>query len=141
MGTRGPVPKRSSERRRRNKDSQAERLTVAGAVEIPPCPQGAHALAREWYASLPASAQSQYFEPSDWRAALLVVEQLTRLLKDERAVSGPAFAGIWQAMGDLFTTEAARRRARVEVERKAQVEDEPPPGITRLADLRRRVGA
>jgi hypothetical protein len=73
-------------------------------------------VARRWYKALRLSGQSEYFEPSDWAAALYVVEAITRNLEATR-FSSQLFAVVWQAMDSLLTTEAARRRARIEVER------------------------
>jgi len=116
MGDRGPVPKRSSERRRRNKDDVTPLAVSGKPTRPPPLPAGCHSIARRWYRSLGSSGQSQFFEPSDWAAALLLVEAISRVLSMER-FSAEAFKAVWSAMGDLLTTEAARRRVRLEIER------------------------
>jgi hypothetical protein len=139
MGARGPVPKRSSERRRRNVDNQAEKVEAAGEVRIPTLPKGTHKIARAWFRSLQASGQAAYYEPSDWAAAVVVCEQLTRLLAGGKAISGPAFAAVWGAMADLLSTEGSRRRVRMEIERSG-AEEETPPGVTAMEDFRRRMG-
>lgn len=139
MGTRGPVPKRSNERRRRNVEGRAEKATVVGSVTVPGCPKGAHPIARRWYVSLRQSGQSQFFEPSDWAGALLLVEQLTRALRDDKAIAGPVFASLWAAMGEFGTTEGARRRMRIEIERLKVNKPEDVPGITAIEDFRRRM--
>ncbi len=115
---RGPVPKRSAERRRRNRDSRPERIEVeeAAQVNVPRLPQATHPIARRWYRSLRESSQATLFEPSDWAAALLLAESLTRLLQAPQ-LSASGLDVCWRAMGDLLTTEASRRRARVEVDR------------------------
>lgn len=139
MGTRGPIPKRNAERRRRNTEGKAETIRVAGAVKAPALPPGVNPLARRWYLSLKRSGQSQHFEPSDWTAAMLVVEQLTRLLESDKPVSGKDFAAVWSAMNDLLTTEAARRRARIEVARALEQHEEQAPGITAISAFRQRM--
>lgn len=155
MGARGPVPKRSQERRRRNSDSQANTVKVSGAVAAPACPKDAHPIARRWYRSLRLSGQAQYYEPSDWVAALLLVEQMSRLLNPQTIITkagdalviesplgGKEFTAIWSAMNDLFTTEAARRRARIEVEREGDAQVEAaPPGVAALTEYRKRMHA
>lgn len=111
---------------------------VAGKVRVPSCPRTAHTIARNWYESLIRSGQSKYFEPSDWRAALLLVEALTRLLSPipvvtkegavvyvKMPVSGKDLSAIWSAMNDVMTTEGARRRARLEIERMPEDEKAP----------------
>lgn len=141
MGTRGPAPKRSTERRRRNKASKSETVAAEGAVKVPECPRGFHPRARAWYLSLRRSAQSQYYEPSDWQDALLVAQQMSELLKEPGPIPASAFQALWTAMGNLMSREVDRRRVRVEVERKSSNESAPPPGITMLAELRKKVGA
>lgn len=139
MGRRGPVPKRSSERRRRNADGRPERVALTGEVRVPALPKDVHPIARRWYRSLRQSGQARFYEPSDWAAALLVAEQMTRLLASQRAIAGPAFTALWSAMSDLLTTEAARRRARIEVEREVTTEDVAPAGVTAIEEFRRRM--
>lgn len=127
--TRGPVPKRSTERRRRNLVPGETTVRMEGEVKPPPLPRGTHTIARRWYESLKVSGQSKFFEPSDWASAVLVAESMTKLLTGRR-FSAPLFTGIWSAMEDLMTTEQSRRRARLEVERGAAEDDEDaPPAI------------
>jgi hypothetical protein len=76
-----------------------------------------HPIAVGWYESLKDSGQTDFFEPSDWAGAILVAEMITRLLEEEETTAS-MFASIWSAMGDLLTTEAARRRVRLEIERQ-----------------------
>lgn len=52
-------------------------------------------------------------------------------------IGGKEFGAIWQAMNDLLTTEAARRRARLEVEHSPEA-GEIMPGMTKIADFRKR---
>lgn len=122
MGTRGPIPKRSGQRRRRNLDAQVDTApALAGPVDAPPLDFAAHELAKDWYRSLSESGQAQYFEPSDWQAARLVVYDLTRHLNTGRALS-QMLAALWSAMADRLSTEAARRRVRLEIERATSTE-------------------
>ena len=135
-GPRGPVPKRSEERRRRNKSGETERVPMEGTVDVPEADDAWHAIARDWYLSLAESGQAQFFEPSDWQAARYVAEVMTKNL--EGKFSAVAFAAVWSAMTDLLTTEGARRRVRLEVERGGG-EVEEPAGVTAIAQYRRRV--
>lgn len=141
MGARGPVPKRSSERRRRNKDSVVETVKLdanAVPVVVPAADPTWHEIARDWYESLRNSGQQQFFEPSDWQAARYVAEVMSRNLK-QRKFSAMLFAAVWSAMNDLLTTEAARRRVRMEIERGGEPE-EAPARVTALADYRNSLG-
>lgn len=140
MGARGPVPKRSSARRRRNKESKPEQVKpIVAAVEVPAASSRWHPIAREWFESLAQSGQSQFFEPSDWQAARYVAECMTRNLRQGAKFSSVLFAATWSAMSDLLTTEAARRRVRMEIERGEQPTE--PTGVTALADYRKRLSA
>jgi hypothetical protein len=143
MGERGPVPKRSDQRRRRNAGDPITRVTAGGRqVEAPPLGFPAHPVAADWYASLAESGQAQFFEPSDWAAARLVTYDLTRHLNAGR-VSAQMLAAVWSAMSDLLTTEAARRRVRLEIDRSdaAEAEAAHAAKLAVLDEYRRGVGA
>lgn len=142
MGARGPVPKRSNQRRRRNADTRPDRVAAPAApVSAPPLDFPAHRIAEDWYRSLSDSGQAQYFEPSDWQAARVLAYDLTRHLNSGRA-SAQMLAAIWSAMGDLLTTEAARRRVRMEILRASDEESDARAGVVAiLDDYRRAVGA
>jgi hypothetical protein len=133
MGTRGPVPKRSDRRVRRNKDGgEVERLAVdGGPVEAPPLGFVTHDIAMEWYASLAESGQARYFEPSDWQAARVIAHEVGRML-NRREASGQLLSAVWSAMNDLLTTEAARRRVRLELDRGAPAEDGENAAVIQL---------
>lgn len=135
MGQRGPAPKRSSERRRRNKESQPQTVKASGPVKRPPVAAHWHPIAKSWFKSLEESGQAQFYEPSDWQAARYVAEVMSRHLKDKKT-SAQLFTGIWSAMTDLLTTEASRRRVRLEVERDSG-EPAAPASVTAIGDYRR----
>ena len=133
-----PIPKRSSERRRRNVVVGQEKIEVAGVVEIPELPANTHAVARGWYEALQRSGQAQFFEPSDWAGAIYVAVAMTRTLNTRTRFNSTAFSAIWSAMNDLLTTEGARRKARLEVER-AQSVPRAEPGVSAMDDYRQRL--
>ncbi|MEU3355264.1 hypothetical protein [Streptomyces sp. NPDC037389] len=139
MGSRGPVPKRSSERRRRNKDDDGPVLVRAPSGSEPviwPEPDADwHPVAADWYASLAASGQSRFYEPSDVAVARYVTEAMSRNLSNGR-FSAQLFAAVCSAMTDLLTTEGARRRVRVELERES-AEETVPAGVTALETYRK----
>lgn len=139
MGQRGPVPKRSTERRRRNKEGTPDTVrAIVETVAVPAPLTTWHPIAKAWYESLESSGQSKFFEPSDWAAAQYVAESMSVNLK-QRRFSSQLFAAVWDAMEDLLTTEAARRRVRMEIERGP--EQLELAGVTALADYRDRLGA
>lgn len=139
----GPVPKRSSERRRRNKPEGAEVTSVPAPevdpVNCPPADESWHQIARDWYDSLAKSGQAVFYEPSDWATARYVAEAMSRGLQASR-FSAQLFAAVSSAMTELLTTEGARRRARLEIERGKPGEDEKPAGVTALDDYRTALG-
>lgn len=120
MGTRGPVPKRTSQRLGHlTKTERASSATIkaVGMVEMPAPDARWDPLARDWYLSLSDSAQSEHFEPSDWQAARLIAAELSRMLESEFP-NAALFGRLWSAMGELMTTEGARRRLKVEIDRR-----------------------
>jgi hypothetical protein len=133
----GPIPKRSAERRRRNKvvtDTPAP--AVGLTVEVPPTDLSWHPLAVGWYESLKISGQSQFYEPSDWAAAQVAAWYITELVRKPSSV---AFSAAWSAMGALLTTEGERRRVRLEIERQKPVEA-VPEGVSDIAAWRSMAG-
>jgi len=106
---------------------------------MPPADEGWHPIARDWYCSLDESGQSQFFEPSDWQAARYVAEVMSKNLAAGR-FSAMLFSAVWSAMTELLSTEASRRRVRMEIEREAG-EATPPAGVTALDEYRRSLGA
>lgn len=140
--TTGPVPKRSSERRRRNKPEGAEITTVPVAEQQVKCPladESWHQIARDWYDSLAVSGQAVFYEPSDWATARYVAEAMSRSLLASR-FSAQMFAAVSAAMTELLTTEGARRRARLEIAR-GKPGDEKPADVTALDDYRALLGS
>jgi hypothetical protein len=119
MGSRGPVPKRSSERRRRG-GQETETVEVAQAKPVAPPPKASwHRIARDWYRSLKESGQSQFYEPSDWQRAYYVAELISRSLSSHR-VSSSLVTAVMSGMSDLLDTEASRRRVGLEITRRSQ---------------------
>lgn len=138
MGERGPAPKRSTQRRRQNKTEPVDKVQAEGKVKVPAVSAHWHPIAKAWFKALAESGQAVYFEPSDWQAARFVAESMTQNLKAKR-FSAQLFAAVWAAMGDLLTTEADRRRARIEIERETGKKQSTPAGaVPSLDDYRRR---
>lgn len=112
----GPPPKRSEERRRRNKPADGVEVlkvdldaAIAGEVEIPAPPMRPvkdedtketllddegievweytwHPIAVDAYLSLTKSGQSIFMEPSDWATAVVLCEMVSRELKPKPIV-------------------------------------------------------
>ncbi|MEU2867763.1 hypothetical protein ABZ769_00935 [Streptomyces olivoreticuli] len=138
------MPKRSSERRRRNKDCDGPELVRAtaapGVVEWPEPDPGWHDIARDWYLSLSSSGQSQFYEPSDVATARYVAEAMSRNLAAETRFSAQLFSTVSSAMTELLTTEGSRRRVRMELER-GSAEEKALSGVTAIKNYRATLGA
>jgi len=119
MGSPGPIPKRSEERRRRNKENPVETVPATGNVKPARCPAGLHAEARGWYLAHADSGQAQFFERTDWRQLRVLAIILDDMLQAPR-VSAQLFAAWNSAASELGTTEGARRRLHIEIDRKPQ---------------------
>jgi len=133
MGSRGPAPKRSVERRRRNR-VDVESVVVAGPVEQPEL-LGEHSdVAVRFWEALGESGQAVFYEPSDWAFAELVVLAIDSFVAKPSAMM---LSSINSMMSSLLVSEADRRRVRVELER-----GEGEPGeVTDLAEVRARLAA
>lgn len=131
----GPVPKRSSERRRRNRSNDVETVKASGVVAPVEPDELWHPIAADWFRSLAESGQAQYYEPSDWQAARYIAEAMSRNLASGK-FSAQLFAAVMSGMTDLLTTEGARRRARFEVQRNGESKPESVPDIN---DYRKRL--
>jgi hypothetical protein len=140
MGKRGPIPKREDQRRRRNTESKVDSVPFDGTpVAAPPADEEWHKIARDLYESLAESGQAQFYEPSDWQQAVWLAHETSRYLNSSKR-SSMMFNYIWDAWGDLLTTEGARRRAKLEIERTppASGEDEEAATIASLDEFRAR---
>ncbi|MCM8548897.1 hypothetical protein [Streptomyces sp. STCH 565 A] len=123
MGAHGPIPKRSEERRRRNKADGPELVQAPSGppADLPdlPGPDPAwHEIAYDWYLSLRESGQAAFYQPSDWAVARYAAELMSRGLASDRPPNGQYVAALDSMMARLLTTEGDRRRARIELERQ-----------------------
>ena len=118
MGARGPVPKRSDQRVRRNKlEVPIDKVEAIGAVVVPPLGfEDPHPLTEDLYRSLGESAQARYYEPSDYQVARSILHFLDLEFKKSRP-SAQMVATVFGQLTDLLVSEGARRRVRLEVER------------------------
>lgn len=134
MGTRGPVGKRSEDLTRRNKTDESgvevKKAPASTAVKPPAEDREWHRVIKAWYRSLKTSGQSKFYEDSDWQAARFTAHYASSVLKAAENKENPAalraasIRQIWAMMGDLMTTESARRRVRVELIRPGAGEAE-----------------
>lgn len=133
MGQRGPVPERSDQKIRRNKDEvETEKVVAFGKVEVPELDLRhnigwdfdelpTHPITKDLYESLADSAQARYFEPSDWQLARFALHFANQLLWSAKP-NGQVLATITSLFSDLLMSEGSRRRLRMEIERKGDNE-------------------
>lgn len=154
MGNRGPVPKRSSQRRRTNEPEGGPITQADGAVvvPVPAADESWHPVARAWFESLAGSGQSRFYEPSDWATAVLMAESMSRDLEEQVVgitdsgqvvkakipLKGASLSAYLRAMSVLLVTEGDRRRARVELSRPDPVGHGDAGGAVSWLDAARR---
>lgn len=130
VGSRGPVPKRTDQRRRENKPLIPLTEAVAGTVSAqPPGDPEWHPLAAGWYRSLADSGQSRFYEPSDWALAATIAESMSRDLKLPLPIPGSSIGAWLKAMTVLLATEGDRRRLSLELKRAEQSSGVLPDGV------------
>lgn len=137
----GPLPKRSDQRRRRNK-------TEGGISSAPLRPASklgpdldlddAHPLAVDWYESLRTSGQAVYFADSDWQQARIWTDLLSRQLS-KGSPSAMMIQAWSSASTELLTTEGARRRLRLELERAKPRDEDEDAAVAMMDDYRDRL--
>ena len=106
---RGPVPKRSDQRRRRNKpEADAPAVVVAMGQQVvkPPTEDRAwHPYAKDWFRALKRSGQSQFYQESDWREAKLVAWLITQELSSPTGARAGMMDVIFSRADALMTTD------------------------------------
>lgn len=151
-------PKRSEQLIRRNiPEVPVQKITAIGNVPIPELDleslgeQRVHPLVIDFYESFKESAQSKYYEPTDWQTARLTMlalnQELTKVYRSgelkgqPRAMSILSLQVINQMMASLMTTEGERRRARLEIERVTNPSGEDGQVLSISDMFKQRLGA
>lgn len=133
-GVRGPVPKRSTQRRRTNApEIPVESVPpVAVPVEEPwlvPLARGEwHEIAKDWFHALKKSGQAGWFQPSDWMEAYVAAQVLSEMLNADK-LSAMLYASWSSHTSRLLVTEGDRRRVRIELERTAKADPDKDAGV------------
>lgn len=135
----GPIPKRSDQRRRMNKDAVAiDSAPGAEFVEVPAANDEWSKPAKRWYESLAESGQARWFEPSDWAQAWILTEMLDRVMTSSKP-SAMMFNAWLQGAGELLTTEGTRRRMRMELTRGEKSDQDKDSAVADLDAFRMRL--
>ncbi len=134
MGTRGPVPKRSDQRRRENKpEIPYETAPGASSGAIPNPDTDWHPIAKLWFESLAESGQSYWYQPSDWAEAFFLAHVMSEALTADTAINGPKLSAMLAGASRLMTTEGDRRRLRIELERPDPVDSDEAAAVIAIA--------
>lgn len=122
-GPRGPVPKPTAQRRRRNAPTGPELLTVpTGSASTPPeADPGWHEVIIGWFNGLRDGPEAEFMTPAGWAFARYLAERESANIQSARP-SAMVSALFVSAQGDLMTTEGSRRRLRVELDRRQAVD-------------------
>lgn len=158
MGERGPVPKRTTQRRRTNKPKipTTSVKTPAGAAPIvaPGPDQTWHPVARSWYESLVVSGQAEFYQPSDWSTAVLIAESMSRdlspqfvgftesgeVIHESIPLKGASLSAYLRAMSVLMVTEGDRRRLSLELAAAPKADPDAERAAGTVTDIRSRLG-
>lgn len=137
MGTRGPVPKRSEDRHRRNDPDVPLKVGKGAAVVSIPEPNKfwPDAVRRLWD-SLADSGQSAFYEPSDWAYAYFLLDEMSRYVENERQ-NGQVLSSLLTGLSNLLVTEGDRRRVSVELVRAGSEEDEDAAMVAVMDEWRK----
>lgn len=137
----GPVPNRSDQRRRRNKDDiDIEKAAPANEATIPDAnPEWVPAVTR-WYEALGESGQAVFYESSDWAQAWILADLLNSQM-DSFKPNGMIISAWLHGAGELLTTEGARRRMRIELAKGKKADPEQVAAIASLDAFRDRFGS
>lgn len=139
-GAGGPVPKRASQRRRRNKPATPiKQAPAAPEVKAPRVDGKWHPVAKRWYKSLGESGQSKFYEPSDWATAYVIAESMSREFLSPEPPKGASLAAWLKAMSSLLVTEGDRRRVQLELERAGSSEPEEAGNVSSIEAWRGRI--
>lgn len=133
-GRGGPPPKRSTQRRRQNKVEGLEQAESDGNVRGPKLIGRHSAAGKRMWEAIRRSGQAQFYEPSDWAAAELLVMAVDSFVAKPSAMM---LASINSMMATLLVTEGDRRRARLELERTPP--EKPADDVPSLDDYRQRL--
>lgn len=118
----GPVPKRSTDRDPSNNVGKViDKVQAFGVVKKPALGLGenVHPIIIDFWESLGESAQSRYYEASDWQYCRIALHFLNNMLKNVAKPSAQMLTVVNQMLTDLLVSEGSRRRVRMEIEREA----------------------
>lgn len=123
---RGPVPKRSEDRRRANKpESQGAAETVSAVAGDRPAELGfeAHPIVQRLWDVLGESAEAKFYSAADWQRVRLELYYASYTLSSDK-ISSMAWAAVQSGLSELLISPADKRRAGIELKPKTVDPDE-----------------
>lgn len=140
MGTRGPVPKRSTATARARDAKRSGTVTKGQARGGTPKAVSSKwcAAVRDLYNGCKASGQADFYEQSDWAVLWITCDLLNKQLQADRP-SAQMIQTLMGTLTELMVTEGARRRLRVEL----GVEEDDGADlavVSHIDDLRKQLG-
>ncbi len=115
MGTRGPVPKRADQRRRRNASAIPVDSVAGAAAEAPELGFDVDPVVADWYAALADGPEARYYTPAMWQRARIVAKMLHGVVQAGRP-SSQMYAALQQDMKSLLVDAGELRRLGIEVQ-------------------------
>lgn len=119
----GPVPKRSEDRIRYD-GNVIDKVHAFGVVKKPELGLGdnPHPIITDFWDAVGESAQTRYYEASDWQYLRVSLHFLNKLLRSNKP-SAQMLTVVNQMLSDLLVSEGQRRRVRMEIERNVTSQD------------------
>lgn len=132
MGTRGPLPKPSEDRVRRNKTGtdglEDQTYVLDDVVKIPAGVRFGEPVIQAMWDALKKSVNRQFFEPTDWAYAVLTLTLWDNVLKKGEVPGAMLLSALDSMNARLLMTEADRRRLRIEAKREVKKPEDKPKG-------------
>ncbi len=139
---RGPVPKRSEDRRRVNKpESQGAAETTTAEAGDRPAELGfeAHPIVQELWDVLGESAEAKFYSAADWQRVRMELFYASYTLGSDK-ISSMAWAAVQSGLSELLISPADKRRAGIELKPKETDPDEEA-AVVQLAAYQSSLGS
>lgn len=134
----GPVPKKASQRRRRNtpaSQGEATDVAVVGAAEQPELGfETSSALVDDMWAALGKSVEGQFFSHADWQRARFELWFVNSLFASGR-VGAQAWQAVQAGLSALLISPADKRRVGIEL-KKVTADPDEDAAVAQLDDYR-----
>lgn len=140
----GPMPKRSSERTRRNVENDAgitlKKGEARGVTEWPEPAVEWHDAVKRMYRSFSESGMAGFFEQTDVEMCWIACEGLQAWYVGGKR-SANQFEFVTGLLSKLGATEGERRRMRIELEQQEQTQTEEEATIASIAAFKAKTGS